>query len=264
MNVPAFVGRASKLAADNAPTILTAVGVVGTITTAVLTHKAAFRAHEILLLEDAERKGREIEAPVLTNTEIIQLTWKEYIPPVISGIVTVTAVIGANRIGLSRTAALAAAMKLSEKQFNEYKDKVVEKLTPPKEKALREELAQDKVTRTPPTGQQILVQGIESLCFEPLTGRYFKSDYESLRRAQNDINRQILDNRYATIGEFYGMLGLEPTKLANEIGWSLQNDLALEISTTLADNGQPVLVVDYERMPLPIREYMFHPYDDER
>lgn len=264
MNVPAIASRASKLAADNAPAILTAVGVIGTVTTAVLTHKAAFKAHEILLLEDAKKRGREIEEPPLSNTEIVKLVWKEYIPPVACVALTVTAILSANRISTSRAAALAAAYKLSEKQITEYKDKVVEKFTPQKEKAMREELAQEKVTRTPPTGQQIIVSGIESLCLEPLTGRYFKSDYESLRKASNDINRQILDNNYATIGEFYGMLGLEPTKLCNEIGWSIEHPMDLEISTTLADNGQPVLVVDYKTMPLPIREYTFRDYVYEK
>lgn len=255
MDIAKLASRATKLAGDNAPTILTAVGVVGTVTTAVLTAKASFKAHQILLEEDAKLSLQE-NKPVLSNMEIVKLVWKEYIPPVAVATLTVGAILGANHISTTRAAALAAAYKLSEKQINEYKDKVVEKLSPAKERELRDEISQERVTANPPS-QPIVVSGTDVLCYESYTGRYFKSSVNEIEKARNDLNLQLIDNTYATLGDFYEQVGLEQTRISNEIGWNLDCPMEIHIGATVANDGTPVIVVDYTKLPFPIREHSF-------
>jgi len=64
MDIGAIVSRARKAAADNTPTILTAIGVTGTIATAILASKASFKAAEVL----AERRKAD---KVFEDNEIL-------------------------------------------------------------------------------------------------------------------------------------------------------------------------------------------------
>lgn len=245
--------RASKFAADNSPAILTAIGVTGVLTTAYLTGKASFKAAEIIRKEtDRNDKFTGYEGTLKQNLE---LTWKLYIPAATTGLVTVACIIGSNRIGTRRAAALATAYTISEKMFTEYKDKVVEKLGEKKEQAVRDELAQERVDKAPVSSSKeiIIAGGGDVLCFDVFTGRYFKSDMETLKKAQNDLNYQIINNMYASLSDFYNLIGLAPTGFSEEVGWNSDKLMELDISTVLSDDGRPCISVNFNVHP--IRDY---------
>src|SRR5690349_5429579 len=96
-----------KFTADNSPTILTALGAVGTLTTAYLAGKASFKAAQIL--DDYDTISIQENRPPLDAKDKVAVVWKLYIPAASTAIVTVTSIILANRIGTRRAAALAAA-----------------------------------------------------------------------------------------------------------------------------------------------------------
>ena len=252
--------KAEKLALDNSPAILTEIGVAGTLTTALLTGKATFRAAEILDKEVFERerrmwaKGQKVSYPEPTLKEKTFLVWKNYIPAVGTGAITVVCIIFANRIGTRRAAAVAAAYTISEKAFAEYKDKVVERLGMPKEQKIRDDVAQDRVDQNPVSKHDIIVSdGKEVLCYESFTGRYFKSDMETLKKGQNDLNYSILQDGYASLGDFYNKIDLPTTSYSEEVGWTSDKLLELEFSTCLSDDGKPCISVNFR--VTPVRDY---------
>ena len=53
MNVKTIIAKASRAASDNSPLLLTAIGVAGTLTTAYLTHRAAYQASQIITHEES-------------------------------------------------------------------------------------------------------------------------------------------------------------------------------------------------------------------
>lgn len=242
--------RAEKFLADNSPVVLTAIGVTGTITTAYLTGKATFKAAEIL--NDPRMKNWRIENDeyvTATNKEKFELVWKEYIPAVGVGVLTIACIITANRIGTRRAAAMAAAYGISEKAFIEYKEKVVEKLGENKERDIRDEIAQNQVERNP-TGQQVLVGDGNALCYDAYSGRYFRSSMEDIKKAWNDTNYEILHNNYCSLGEFYGRLGLPSTQFSEEIGWSSDHLLEIRFSSVLADDNTPCISMSFAAAPI--------------
>lgn len=246
MNLPSIVRKIERLASDNSPVILTAIGVTGVVGTAVLTAKAQTKATRII---DQERKYRELtDKPVLTTREKFDKLWKLYIPPVISGVVTIGAIVCANRIGSKRTAAMATAVVLSERAFDEYKTKVVETVGKKKEQEVRDEIAQDRVTANPPTGTLIISDG-KTLCHDAYSGRYFQSDMETLRKAENNINRVIYQEGSASVTQFYNAVGLEPTSVSDELGWNTDKGLELLFSTVLSPDGRPCLSYDFGVVP---------------
>jgi hypothetical protein len=249
MTVRETVKVIEKFTIDNSPTIMTVVGITGVAATAYLTGKASFKAAK-LLQDDAwqERGNLNFKHDFKDSAK---LTWKLYIPPVATGALTIACIVGANRIGSKRAAALAAAYTLSEKAYSEYKDKIVEKLGESKERAARDEIAQTRTDANPVSTREVIITGNgEVLCYDSITGRYFTSNVEKLKSAQNEINSQIHNSMYASLGDFYYLIGLKSTPFCEEMGWNTDKLMELDLSTTMSDDNRPCVVIDYNYTPV--------------
>ena len=235
------------------PQILTGIGVAGMITTVVLAVKATPKALELI-----EDKKEELDAGKLTVVDTVKTAWKPYVPAVVAGVLSTVCIIGGNAVGTRRTAALAAAYKISETALHEYKDAVVETIGEEKAKEVKEKVAQNKLDKNPVVEKQIIVTNKGTfLCYDSLSGRYFQSDMETIRKAQNDINDYLFSEDYASLNMFYDFLGLEHTRLGAELGWKIDSGtLQIEFDSTLASDksqgiapGTPCLVLDYNVAP---------------
>jgi len=254
--------KAQNLISDNASAILTAGGVIGTVTTAVLTGRATFKAAELIEMERIERLKRlpELpedqthELPMLERKEKILLVWPAYIPPVLAGSATIGSIILANRMSAQKAAALAAAYGLSQKQLDEYKSKVEEKLGVKKAEAIRDDIQQDRVRNNPPESSQVIIIGNgEVLCYDSYSGRYFKSTVEHIRRAETVVQREILHGNECSLQTFYDELDLPPIGLSNDVGWNINHPISVHISTVLSPDEEPCLAIEFAE--LPIYEY---------
>jgi len=253
MNFLVIVKRVEKLVIDNSPAILTVLGVTGTITTAYLTGTASFKAAEILRKEGMIESD-ELDSISFSFKDKFEYVWKCYIPAVGTGAVTVFCIVFANRIGMRRAAAVAAAYSISEKAFVEYKDKVIEKFGDNQEQKVRDEVAQDRVNRNPLNEREIIITGDgEVLCYEAFTGRYFKSSMEEVKRAQNDINAEIIHNSYASLSDFYNALGIGKTSCSDEVGWNTDKLLELKFTTVLSEDNRPCISIEFD--VAPVRDY---------
>lgn len=260
-----FAGLAQKakfLLNQNSSVILTGVGVAGTVGTAFLTGRASFKAARILddakfeISKDLEYQDSEngdpvkygTVTPVLRKFDVVKLTWKYYVPPVGAGIVTVSAIIFAHRIDAKRIVALTVASGISERALKEYREKVVERLGERQDTKLRDEIAQDRVNKAT-TSELVITGDGKVLCMDMLTGRYFESTMEDLKRAENKINHETLKSMGSSLSEFYDEIGLAPTAYSEQVGWGPDNMMELKISTTMSVDGRPCLAVDFEPHP---------------
>lgn len=232
----------------NDTALLTGVGITGTVTTAYLTGRASFKAATFLQVQDAILL--ENEERYMTNREKLELVWVSYIPAIGVGAATVSAIFFANRIDSKRAAALTAAYGISERAFTEYKEKVVEKFGETKEAQVRAEVAQDRVDRDPITQSTVIIGNGEVLCRENWGGRYFKSSVQAIEKARNDLNHQLFNHSSASLSEFFDMIGLPPTGGSDEVGWNINNTLEIAISTALATDDTPCLVLDFQVAPV--------------
>jgi len=249
-----IVGESLK---RNSSTWLTGLSVGGVVSSLLLMHRATIKANDLLIEEYAIRDVEWLdhhvatsEPPQLSPKEVARLTWKCYIPPVIAASLTIGGILGSNYISRHQNAALAALYGLSEAAFMEYRDKVREQLGEKKEEKIKEGILQDRISNNPVGNQVIIATGKgETLCYDSLSGRYFKSDIETIRRIQNDFNSELISERYKTLNELYYELGLEYTELGRNIGWSLEYGiLDFKFSAKLAD-GTPCIVLDYRLAP---------------
>ena len=238
-NFPALLKKAEKVVADNSPLIMTVIGVTGTLATAYLAGKASFKAAELLAEEDPDQD----------TLEKVKVVWKLYVPAAGTAVITVAAIIFSHHVSSRRAAALAAAYALSERAFDEYKEKIVERMGEKKETAIRDELNQERLDRDPVSKREIIIVNGNVLCYDKLTGRYFLSDMETIRKAVNDINEQIIHSHYASLGDFFDKIGLPQTGLSEELGWNLDTTMEVHYTTAMSDDNRPCIVLEYEVSP---------------
>jgi hypothetical protein len=234
----------------NSPTILTGMGVAGLVATTVMAVKATPRALE-LIEEDwnnrTENGTYDASDWPQTPQEIIQITWKCYLPAAVTGILTIGAIIMANKINLRRTAALASVYALSEAALKEYQAKVIETIGQTKERKVKDDIAKDRITKNPVSDNEIVITSLgDTLCYDALSGRYFKSDIEKIRQVLNKSSRDLMSEMFIDLNTIYGDLGLKGTKMGDMVGWHIDDGLIeADFSSQLTENGTPCLVLDF-------------------
>jgi hypothetical protein len=82
------------------------------------------------------------------------------------------------------------------------------------------------------------------------TGRYFQSSMESLKKAQNDLNYKILNSYYASLTDFYNLIGLSRTTTSDDVGWNSDEMLELRFSTIMSDDQRPCIAIDFKVAPI--------------
>ena len=246
-NLSTLVVGTKNVIKKHAPEILTGIGIAGMITTTIMAVNATPKA--LILIEEA--KNNKTESEELTVIDTVKVAWKCYIPSAATGCLSIACLIAANSTNSRRSAALATAYSISENALREYQKKVVDTIGEKKEKSIRDDIAKDKIAKHPVVNSEIILteQG-STLSYDPLSGRYFKSDIEKIRKAINILNKQMMDDMYISLNEFYYEIGLPNTKIGNEIGWNISDGLIdMRFSSQLSENDVPCLVLDYSLAP---------------
>ena len=230
------------------PGILTGIGIAGMIGATFMAVKATPKALYLI-----ESKKEEAEVEELTPVETIKTCWKCYIPATLTTVLSAVCLIGASTVSAKRNAALATAYSISEAALREYQEKVVEVVGEKKEKAVRDAVAKDQIERDPVTKSEVVIidSNSNTLCYEPLSGRYFKSTIDKIKKAEIKLDRQMIQEMYVSLNDFYWEIGLDGTDLGDKMGWNLSKGyMDLSFSSQLADDGTPCAVIVYGIPPV--------------
>lgn len=201
MNAKHFLKR-------NGSTILTVLGGVGVVATAVTAVKATPKAFK--LIEDCkEEKGED-----LTTLEKIKVAGPHYIPSILIGAGTIACIFGANILNKRHQASLMSAYALIDNSYKEYKKKVIEMYGDEANKEVISSIAKEKYT------DDIQVSDNKQLFYDEFSHRYFESTLEDVIKAEYNTNRLLQCNGGVYLNEYYEFLGLEATPEGRELGWS--------------------------------------------
>lgn len=241
-----LVLKTKAAAIKHSPEILIGVGIAGWCSTVVLAVNATPKALDLI-----EMKKDELEVEELTKKEVVKTCWKCYIPAAVTGVVSTACIIGANSVSLKRNAALTAAYSLSETAFSNYRQKVIETVGEKKEAEVRHNMAKETIQNDPVSKHEVIItEAGGTLCYETISGRYFKSDIEKIRKAENVINKRMMEENYISLNDFYNEIGLPYTNMGDKIGWNINKGLLdIFFSTQLSENDVPCLVIDYSKPP---------------
>lgn len=253
MNKPNFtklIRTVQTFTTKHSPEILVGLGITGMVSSTVLAVRATPKAVRLI-----EAKKEELQVDKLKPVDTVKACWKCYIPAVVTGVSGMACVIGSTSVSVRRHAALATAYSLSETALTEYKEKVIETIGEKKEQIVREKIAEDRLEKNPVTNSEVIITGKgETLCYDHLSGRYFKSDIEKIKRVVNELNHDMInDMGYVSLNEFYDRLDLEPTELGYTLGWSIDMNregfIDVNFSAKVAADGTPCIVVEYVNAP---------------
>lgn len=241
-----FINGIPKILKRHSPEILTGIGIAGMIFTTISAVRATPKA--LRLVDEREIK----DGKRLTNSEIVKTTWKCYIPTAVTGVCSIGCLIGASSVNVRRNAALATAYTISETALKEYKEKAVEVVGEKKEQAIRDAVAKDKLEKAHVNEREFIITGKgETPCFDPLTNSPFKSDIETIRKAENTLNKRLREEMQITLNEYLAELGLDPCddSIGEYMGWDIDKGyIDIDYSSQLLD-GIPYLVVGHHNPP---------------
>ena len=192
----------------NSPTILSCIGSAGVIATTALAVKVTPKA--IRLLEAAvSEKGED-----LTVLEVIRVAGPSYIPAALVGLSTIACIFGANVLNKRQQAAITSAYMLLENTYKEYQKKVKEMLGDDSDTLIKRSIAKNKYREadiSPPE---------EQLFYEFNHGEFFERTKEDVLRAEYCFNSLFRSRGYASLNDFYDLLGLPRTEYGDTLGWT--------------------------------------------
>ena len=216
----------------NSPTILSCIGSAGVVATAALAVKVTPKA--VRLLEKAvSEKGEN-----LTVFETIQIAGPSYIPAALVGLSTIACIFGANVLNKRQQAAITSAYMLLENTYKEYQKKVKEMLGDHSDALIKRSIVKDKsreIDISPPE---------EQLFYEFNHGEFFERTKEDVLNAEYRFNLLFRSKGYASLNDFYDLLGLEQTEYGESLGWTYGDGYS----------GHPW--VEFEHEPLELEDGM--------
>lgn len=265
LNLSNFAKNISAKLGANAPGITIGLGTGAILVAGVMIGVATPKAMK--LIEDAQiAKTKRFEqmrekAPddavmdetdELTWVEIIKAGWKPYAPAIMTAVVGVACIVGGTRANARRNAALSAAYTVVEQTLNDYTAKTKEIVGEKKEKEIRDAIAEDELKKHPLSGCNVvrMPKCGKTLCYDVRSREYFMSDYNTIKKVENDLNRRLRSEMFISLNEVYDEFGIvHDDELGDDIGWNVDNELEFTISSKIAENNEPCLVVNYVIAP---------------
>lgn len=209
--------KAGAMIRKYAPQILMGASVAGVVTTTALAVKATVKATKEV--EDIKYDKGVDELPV---KEVIEITWKHYIPTAISLTTSIACGILSCTTSMRRNAALATLYSVSEMAREEYIEATKETVGKAKEediqaKAAESALSHEKYDATEP---ELTPYGTY-LIRDSITGRYFRSCWDKVETAAAKYREYVYMSDYASFNDFFDFLGIEcDTAFGNVCGYN--------------------------------------------
>jgi hypothetical protein len=215
--------KASRKLRHASPTILTFVGAVGVVATAVLAVKATPKA--IRLLEDATYERDPVlryeELPILDK---VKVTWPCYFPAALTCVATITCIFGINALNKRNQASLASAYAMLHQSYQKYRKAANSVYGSDADSKIKAEMAKDAYVSADGYSMYSLDDDKESeriLCHDIHSSRYFTTTMAAVLNAEYHLNRNLTLRGWASLNEFYDFLGVDTVPHGNEIGWCM-------------------------------------------
>lgn len=288
IKLPAGINRAVNKVAfkmkKHAPEILVIAGVGGTIITTVMACKATTKIDEVLA-ENKEQiaktknyveetgfsdkyteKDYQKDLTVMYTQRGLKL-FKLYAPAIAVGTISITAILAGHNVLKKRNVALAAAYEVVNKNFKDYRGRVIDRFGNELDRELRYNIRKEEVEKTvidEKTGKERTVKEITEIADIDPSSEYAKFFDEScpgwtkdpeynlmfLRNQQQYANDLLESRGYLFLNEVYEMLGIQRTRQGQVIGWIYDKNVIDKVDFGIYNIANPAnrrFVNGYER-----------------
>jgi hypothetical protein len=237
----------------SAPAILTFVGAVGVVATAVMAVRETPKAVRLL------GKAKEQKGGDLTKLETAKIAAPVYIPAIAVGVSAIVCIFGANVLNKRSQASLASAYGLLSQSYKRYKDSTKAVYGDDADSRIKAQAAES--TYVSAGGMSLYSEALDPeservLCYDMFSQRYFTATMASVLNAQYHINRNLSLRGSVNVNEFYGFLGIDKVDYGCEIGWEMDKLMEygllwLDFDNTRAkmEDGMECVVIDCGILP---------------
>ena len=242
----------------NSPSILTGLGVSGLIGAGVMAVRATPVALDIVLERMEVDYGKDVHPKAIhafhqySLVEVIPIVYKPYIPSVLLAVLGVSAIFLGARTNMKRLSTVTTAYGILDQTLRSYEDKIREVVSKTDAKKIQAAVDRDMLVNDPATTFNTHnMNGGPDLCYEPMTGRYFYTSADGIRRRFIEVNHDILSDDTVSYNEAMFDLGLPHVDVGNHLGWSVEHGIIEPIlRARLVDpDDKPCLVVDFRPKP---------------
>jgi hypothetical protein len=235
-----YLKTAQNLVSRNASDLLLVGGVGCILAGGILAIKQTPKA--IRLLE--KKKDHTTVEKVKTLTPL-------YIPSILLTGVGITQIVCSRNITNNKLAAVATAYTMSESAFRTFKEKVRDAVEPEKYEEIKKEYAAERLRKDPIVNKEVIIQPKgDVLIYDSMSGRYFKGSMDRINQAVNLLNKRMISEMTILLNDFYSEIDIPPIKVGCDVGWTIdQHLIEIDVTSSIADNGEPCLVIDYEVIP---------------
>lgn len=205
----------------SSPTILTALGLVGVVGTAVMAVRATPKALKLI-----KAKKDELETDKLTPMELVQTTWRCYIPSALIGVGTITCSVGIGVMDKRNQAALTSAYTMLNESYKQYRQAAKKVYGEDADNKIHTEMAKDAKVASSDWGYQVYNMDMdpasEQLLFYDLTSKkYFTTTMAAVLNAQYHVNRNLSLRGDCSLNEYLSFLGVDGVDKGDEVGWDI-------------------------------------------
>lgn len=205
----------------SSPTILTALGIVGVVGTAVMAVRATPKALKLI-----KAKKDELETDKLTPMELVQTTWRCYIPSALIGVGTITCIVGIGVMDKRNQAALTSAYTMLNESYKQYRQAAKKVYGEDADNKIHTEMAKDAKVASSDWGYQVYNMDMdpasEQLLFYDLTSKkYFTTTMAAVLNAQYHVNRNLSLRGDCSLNEYLSFLGVDGVDKGDEVGWDI-------------------------------------------
>lgn len=238
--------KAKSVIKKSSPTILTCMGVVGVVGTAVMAVRATPTALEIIKMDS--RLKHDGDPYAYTPAEAVRSSWRCYVPAALVGLSTITCIISVNVLNKKNQASIISAYAMLNESYQQYRKSAKKVYGEEADRTIVAQMAKD--TYVSADGYSLYSSEFDPeseriLCHDLHSQRYFTSTMAAILNAQYHINRNLCLRGSVTINELYEFMGLEKIKNGDEIGWSLDD---------LMDGG--IMWLDFENTRVVMEDGM--------
>lgn len=160
------------------------------------------------------KKACKLVTDDMTRIEKIKKTWKCYIP---SGLVmtsTMLCIIYSDKVSMNEKIALLNTLNTVQDNYRNLKTAVDDTCTP----ETKEEIIKKTIKKKVPK-ELYLERTSEKIFYEDYRGIYFTSTIDNVLKAEYLFNKQLSIVGYASLNDFYKLLGLQETDQGHYLGW---------------------------------------------
>ncbi len=268
---PSFVKRVSRSLRKASPTIMTCIGALGVVATAVLAVKVTPKA--LKRVETATDVKMAENGENLTRMETIGACWTCYAPAAITGIATIGCIFGANVLNRRQQAALTSSYALLDRAYRDYKQSAKNVFGEDGHKRVLEDMAIQKVSDNHVIRAPGLVTSVCSdfedaveerrVFYDRVSERYFESTISKVLEAEMHLNRNLAQFGENSLNQFYELLGIDPIPEGNTVGWYI-DDEAVNNEEFFVLFSHPHTLIDDGPMSEPVDCWIIDPCIDPR